>query len=112
VVAPEWQPGPTEFKTPGINDGKFPVRDRSAGRLREGTDSGADGGETIPAGGREVFQEVEGGEWIGVTGEDLGRSGITEKVAEEGDEAFHERTIGVTAEIAAAVTEFADEPDL
>lgn len=88
------------------------MRDRSAGRLREGTDSGADGGETVSTGGRKVFQEVEGGEGVGVVGEDLDGSGVAEKVAEEGDEAFHKRTIGVTAEVAAAVTEFADEPDL
>ena len=68
--------------------------------------------QTVLAGGGEVFQEVEGGEGIGIVGEDLGGSGVAEGVAEKGDEALHERAVGVAAEVAAAVTEFADEPDL
>lgn len=63
-------------------------------------------------GGGEVFEEVERGERIGTVGEDLGGGGAGEVIAEKSDEALHERAVGIAAEVATAVAELADEPDL
>jgi hypothetical protein len=80
--------------------------------LGEGADGGADGSEAVLAGGGEIFDETELGEGIGVAGGDLGGRGTGEKFAEQRDEAANERRVGVSAEVADAVAELADEMNL
>lgn len=64
------------------------------------------------AGGGEVFEETEFGQRIGFVGGGGGGIGVFEIIAEQGDESFDEWAVGVAAEMAVAVTEFTDEPDL
>jgi SAM-dependent methyltransferase len=70
------------------------------------------GGEAVATGGGEIAHQVEGGERVGIAGDDLGRSGVAEKCREQVHEALHERTVGVTAEIETAVAQVPDQPDL
>jgi len=66
----------------------------------------------VAARGRERAREAEEFERVGVGGENFGGSGVVEKIGEEGDEAADEGRVGVGAEVAAAIAEFGDEPDL
>ena len=65
----------------------------------EGVDALADGGEAVAAGGREIFEQVEGGQRIGLVGGDFGGRTVVEKIGEEDDEAAHERRVGVGVEV-------------
>ncbi len=84
---------------------------RSTG-LGEGLDAGADGGEAVLAGGREVARDAELLEEDGLGRGDVGRRAAFVKVDEEGDEASDERGVGVEGEVEGAVTELCGHPDL
>ena len=77
----------------------------------EGVDALADGGEAVAAGGREILEQVEGGQGIGLVGGDFGGRTVVEKIGEEDDEAAHERRIGVGVKVQSASAEFGGEPD-
>jgi hypothetical protein len=77
----------------------------------EGADGGTGAGEAVAAGGAEVSCEVEGFEGIGVEGGNVGGRGVAVEITEKGDEAANEGSVGFAAEVAVAVTDFADEVD-
>ena len=81
-------------------------------RCGEGAARGAHGGEAVLTGGREVAAEVEERERVGVARENFRGSGVAEKLADERHEPADEGAVGIGAEMAAAVAERANEPDL
>ena len=80
--------------------------------LSEGADGGADGGEAVAAGGRERARKMKEFDRVGVGGEDLCGRGAGVKIGEEGDQSEDDGRVGGGAEVAEAVAEFADEPDV
>ena len=89
---------------------------RGESRLRQlGRGEGLDGAphlrEAVLAGWGETFREAQGFEHGGVEGGDLRRSRAVVEFDEHPGQAFHERRIGIEAEAAAAVGEFAMQPD-
>lgn len=79
--------------------------------LGECSQAGADGGKAVSTGGREVFQEVEGGEGIGVAGGDFSGRGVVEEICGEDDQTAHEGRVGVGVKIEAAVAHLRGNPD-
>lgn len=73
---------------------------------------GAHRGEAVLPGGGETFEQVKCGERVVGLGQDFRGCGVREIIAEEGDESLHERAVGIATEMTAAVTKFAEEPDL
>ena len=78
--------------------------------MGEGLDSGADGGEAVLTGGRQVLQEAEVGENRRLGGDHLGGRGVVVEFYEEADEAFDERRLGIVAEVETPVGDGAEEP--
>jgi len=85
--------------------------------LGKGVDSGADLGEAVAARRGEGLQEANCRErrifGISRIGQNLSGRAAAVKFAEEGDEGFDERAVGIATEVAAAHgVAFAQEPDL
>ena len=75
----------------------------------EGANGRAGAGETVAAGGAQVFCEVESSEGIEVEGGDISGRGAAVEIAQQGDQTANERAVGFAAEAAATVADFADE---
>ena len=95
----------------GVGRGEW-VGDRSLlVEFGEGADALADGGESVAAGGGEIFEKVERGQGIGLVGGDLGGRAVVKKLDQEDDEAAHEGRVGVGVEVQTPIAEFGGEPD-
>ena len=79
--------------------------------LGKSANSGADGGESVLAGGGKMFREPKFSEGIERRGGDFGGRGTGEKIAKKHDQAAHERRLGIAAEVACRITVLAGEPD-
>ena len=75
----------------------------------EGANGRAGAGETVAAGGAQVFCEVESSEGIEVEGGDISGRGAAVEIAQQGDQTANERAVGFAAEEAATVADFAEE---
>ena len=78
----------------------------------EFADTGSGAGETVLAGGGEMAREAECIERIGDAGGDVGGGSVAEELAEQRQQPFHERGVGVAAETAASVVQLAHDPGL
>ena len=78
----------------------------------EFADAGERVGEAVLAGGGEMAREAERSERIGGAGGDFGGRSVAEECAEQREQPFHERRIGVAMETAAPVAQFAHDPGL
>ena len=76
----------------------------------EVADGGAHAAQAVEASGGERAGEAELFEQRGLGGDDVGRRGVGVEVAEQPDQAAHERRIGVAGEVHAAVACGADDP--
>lgn len=79
--------------------------------MGEGAQGGADGGETVAAGGGKGAREVEGFERVGGGGEEFGGGEVVVKIGEERDEAEDDGRVGGGEKVATAIAESGDEPD-
>jgi hypothetical protein len=70
----------------------------------------ADAAQAVEAGGGEIFGEAEFLEqsWFGCS--DIGWWGVAVEITEEGEQAAHERRVGIAAEMTSAVAPFTHDP--
>ena len=78
----------------------------------EFADTGPRLGEAGLTGGGKMARETERAERIGGAGGDGGGRSVAEELAEQRQQPFHERRIGVAVETAAPVAQLADDPGL
>ena len=78
----------------------------------EFADAGEGLGEAVLAGGGEMARETERAERIGRAGGDFGGRRLAEEIAEQRQQAFHERRIGVALETTAPVAQPTQDPGL